>query len=369
MREYLSNHYTGRLPSFLSDFKQEDLAGRRTFAKNEEQFPQPRIRPLAIFQLHACDASAPKSPRATLPAAHFALELAEKTGEADLISWAQSGIGNVGRILTDYQSAEKRLKKARRIAVSPRQKGDATRRYALLLLTLANGGTKEIRHALSLFAKALQFSASSALRINSDRCYAVALHDKAIAHLTLGHLGYSAHIETGKTHLLEVMQIASPLHGSRSRQSAVFNLVRLHLKLDQSPPSELIEGLEAYSVIKSSMHGAMIQWLLIFDEIRRSGYSRGIRKRLLTVRNHLVQNQAWEYASQLTLAIAALDASQEKPGALPFLQKAESQAIIGRGHPTLVDSIMGAHYMAPSAIVGLAETAGAGNVHSMIAGR
>ncbi len=366
MREYLSNHYAGRRPDFLSDFERENLAGRIAFARSEGRFREPRLRPLAIFQLHHCDACAPRFPKAAVPAAHFALELAEKTRDSDLISWAESGIGNLSRILSDFDAGNRRMLKARRIAVNPLQKGDSTRRYALLLLTFAGEDPKEIKRALKFFTKALQFLSLAPERIYSDRSYSGILHDEAISHLTLGHLGRPSHIEVGKAHLLEVLNAASP-HARLSQDSAVFNLTRLHLKLDERPPQELLEKLEAQPTTKSSLRGALTQWLLVFEEIRAHGYKRKYRKRLLSVRGHLKGHGAWEYASTLTLAIAALDASQEKPGALPFLQQDESEEILLKGEPTLAKPIMEAHYMAPGAIVSLAEAAGAGNVYSMIA--
>jgi hypothetical protein len=67
-----------------------------------------------------------------------------------------------------------------------------------------------------------------------------------------------------------------------------------------------------------------MKWTLIYEAIYEEGYSRKLRKRLLRVRNHLVQNEAFEYAAQLTLSIAALDASHEKPGVLTFLYIARS---------------------------------------------
>jgi hypothetical protein len=365
MREYLSNHYgAGPLPSFLAHFKQADLAGRKEIVRREEQFRAPRLRPLAILQLHECDELAPLNPRGTLPGAEFALALAEKTGDADLISWAYSGLGNLSRLLANYGEAGGRLKKARKLAVSPYQKADATRLLGALMLTLANEDPKRVQKSLVLFTEALQICLDAPKRFNSDRGYTMALHDKAIAHLTLG-LSQAKHNEVGKSHLYEVLAIASPLHARRSRKSALLNLVRCSLKFDEKPIPEFVEELRKSPFMKSSLEGAMIQWALIYDELRKEGYSRKLRRRLLTVRGHLAQHQALDYASKLTMAIAALDAVHGKPGALPFLQKRESQAILAKADPAIAASLYEAYYMSPETILGLAEQAGVGDVYSI----
>jgi hypothetical protein len=137
MREYLSNHYAGPCPRFQAHFLEQDLDGRRAIARLEEQYPAPRLRPLAVCQLHDCDSNLLKDPRGNLPGAQFGLELARQTKDPDLISWAQCGMGIVQKFFTHNSEAHRRHVIARRIAVSPYQKADATRRHAYLC-TLAD---------------------------------------------------------------------------------------------------------------------------------------------------------------------------------------------------------------------------------------
>jgi hypothetical protein len=364
MREYLSNYYQ-RCPDFLSEFAREDLAGRIDFAKHEARFKEPRLGQLAGFQLHACDASALVDARGTLRAAHFGLELARRTKDSDLISWGESSIGNLRRILEDFEAAEKRLQKARRIAVNVVQKGDSTRRFAALIFTCAKDDPKEIRRALKFYSKALKFHLAAPERVYSDRGYTMALHDQAIAHITLGHQGYPSHLEQGKTDLLQVLREAT-VHSKRSEDGAILNLTILHLRLDQGSPQYLLDRLEGSSSPKNSLRGALTQWALIFEEIRAHGYDRCRRQRLLTVRRHLKAEGAWNYASQLSLAMAALEAANENPGALAFLQSRETQEILEKGEsPKFLEAIRGAHQMAPGAIVSLAEAAGVGDAYNM----
>jgi hypothetical protein len=365
MREYLSNFYEGPRPRLLTDFNAEDLAGRQAFVRSEERFAEPRVRPLAIFQLHWCDTGAVTNPRSTMPHALFGLELARKTKDADIVSWAQSGIGNLSRLLTEHDEALEFLRRARKGADSLIQKADATRLLGVLFLTLAKDDPKEIKRALSMLSKAFRLSAPT--RVNSDRGHTMVLNDKAIAHLHLGVLQNDrGHVRTGKEHLLEVLETASPLHAKRSRRAALMNLVDLSHKFGERPDPSFIAELQNSKIPQSSLHGAMMKWTLIYEEIYVNGYSRKFRKRLLRVRNHLVQNEAFEYAAQLTLSIAALDASHEKPGALTFLQSDDTEKIISKGAPELLGPIMDVHYMAPNAIVSLAREAGAGNVEDMV---
>jgi hypothetical protein len=364
MREYLSNHYAGPCPRFQSHFLgQDDLADRRAIARLEEQYPAPRLRALAICQLHECDSNLFNDPCGSLQRAQFGLALALKTKDPDLISWAQSGMGAHQQILTYHQEALRRLDIARRLAVSPYQKADANRRHANLTLALANDDPKALRRALRTFAAALTTSANAPKRINSDRGYTAILLDKAVGHLRLGARlnDDSSHYNTAKDLLKEVLDTACPLHARRSRRMAIYNLVLHHLKLDRTPPRSLVERLKAYPVAKSSFDGAIIQWVLIFDQIRAKGYNRSFRRRLITVRKHLKDNDALDYAEMLTLAIAALDASRETEEgshALTFLR--DSREFLTEA------TVVGEQYMCPAEIMKMARNAGAGDVFGMV---
>jgi hypothetical protein len=368
LREFLSNHRAGPWPRFLYHFRQQDLYGRRQAAGREEQYPHPRLRPLTICQLHDCDSNLLTDPRGTLPAAHFGLELAQKTKDPDLISWAQSGIGAIEILLTHHAEAGRRLEIARRIAVAPYQKADACRLHAGLARVLAKNEPKGIRSALRAMTHALTISANAPVLINSDRGHTAILLDKAVCHLSLGEAlnDDSSQYDMATDLLQEILDTACPLHARRARRLALINLVLHHLKMDRTPPRSVVERLKAYPVTKSSFLGAVIQWVLIFNEIREDGYKRCYRRRLITVRKHLKDREAFDYAATLTMAIAALDASRETSetsNALTFLRGVESRDILTRA--TVADPVHEEHYMSPVEIIGMAQEAGAGNVSSM----
>jgi hypothetical protein len=166
--------------------------------------------------------------------------------------------------------------------------------------------------------------------------------------------------------LEQVLRTACPVHARNSLNAALINLASLHNNFEEVLAPELIEELKSRPILKSGLIGSLVQWALIFSEIRSNGYNRNSRERLLTVRSHLIKHEAWSRAADLTLSIAALDASSGKTAALPFLQSDESTAPLKRVCPEVASEIMNAHFMSHESIVALAEQAGVGSAHSMI---
>ena len=303
---YLSNNRGGRPSKALFEYKRSDLEGRRKIADREDG-PS-----LVIWQLHDCASSAPYDPPNTLPYAELALELAEPLDDQDLLSWACSELGNVHRLLHDYEKAKHYLDQGISLALNSYQKADAIRQRGELSLTVKN----DARAAILLQNRAYEISMATTPRIQSDRGHPMVLQSKALAHLWHAALHNESHLELAIPLLETVLDTACRRHAPRARRAALNNLVAIPLTHDRPIERPLVKRLtNAYSSLrqKSSLLGARIRWVLLRVEIREKGYTEGRRRRLLTVREQIVSKRSYRLGGLLTLDIALHDIKEGRP--------------------------------------------------------
>ena len=303
---YLSNNREGRPSRALYQFKRADLDGRRQIAEREHNSS------LVIWQLHECASSAPLDPFSTLSFSELAIELAAEFDDPDLLSWAHSELGNIHRLLADYDSAKHHLERGISLAVSPYQQADANRQRGVLPLTMQYDSAAAFRY----LDRAFQISSKASPRIYTDRGHPIVLQSKALAHYYHALLHEETHVEQAILLLEAVLNTACRRHARRSRRAALNNLVTIPLIFDRPVDPCLIDRLICtYNSLreKSSLLGARIRWALIRVEIREEGYTEARRRRLLTVRSHIAKKGAFRVAGLLTLDIAAHDITVGRP--------------------------------------------------------
>jgi len=360
--EYLSNRKPGQHPHYLAAFRDADLAERRTFLRD---IGRPELRRLAIWQLHEVATLATQNPVDALPNAELGLEMVKQLDEADMLSWGHSELGNVKRIL-QMPGAEALLDLGVTLAKSPYEQANALHCRAVCGLKPYDEESAQV--ALGYMQRALAISPTGEDRIDSDRGHSMVLLTTALIYCYLGE------IDIAKNLYSEVLDTGCPRHARRSRRVALVNLASMSINFDQPIDPNLRQAFrklaKSRTIVKSSLEGALIQWVLIYDEIGSKGYDRNKRRRLLTVRKHLLENRAIDRAALLTLSIGALDMINGFRG-LQLLQSQESQDILQNGgqeevlHTLLrMDDIVASRQRIAQIIIRMAKEAGAGNVQN-----
>lgn len=325
---FLSNHGPGRPSSELYDFKRAHLRDRRRMLNSSS-----RRRSLLVWFLHDCDDEAPLDPAGTMAAAEVGVEAAARMADADLASWAYSVRGNLSRLLREHVSAAADLEKAVGLAEHPYQKADATGRLGALIISKgAQAGSAEGLLAGIAKVDEAENLSRELPRLYTDRGYTMIRQSKAVGHL---HLSSSreGEREVAIQILEEVLSTGDLRHAKRARSAAQFNLAAASLNFAERPPASVLAAMRSSlverQVKRDSVRGALLRWCLEMETIRRKGYDWPQRKRLLTIRKHLIQRQAWEYASRLSVGIAALDAEHGMRAGEDLLE--ESVPLLRRG--------------------------------------
>lgn len=316
---FLSNHGPGRPSSELYDFKRADPEEREQMMKTSL-----RRRTLLVWFLHDVDDRASEDPAGTMAAAEVGIEVARSTEDRDLISWALSARGSLGRILCK-ETASKDLETAVSLAEHPHQKADATGRLAGLIMTAgAKAGS-----IVGIEAGILKIQEAAALsshlpRLYTDRGYTMIRHDEAFGHLHLSTFREKERKVAAQI-LEEVLTQGDRIHARKARSNALLNLGALSLNFAEQPSPRVLDEMrfalsDRRRLRKKSVRATLLRWTLELERIRGDGYGLSARKRLLGLRQTLIDMESWEHASRITVGIAALDAEHSIEGGVALLE-------------------------------------------------